>query len=283
MTVRVWEIKDRGNATVLKEDILKNRSLVTMNDVTRELPNGAYTTFRTYQHHNAINIENHLDRLEETAKLANNPISLQRETILAGIREAIKESSNLDSRVRIFVDLSLHLGSVLILLEPLQTPPAECYKKGIEVVTCEIVRDNPQAKLTNFISIAHEIRQNLNSKFEEALLVDRKGFILEGLTSNFFSVVDNRLQTAGCDILLGVTRSIVLNEAAKMGMDIRYEPVSIHDIATITEAFITSSSRGILPIRTIDGTRIGTGKPGPCTRLLTKHFEQTISKLQKPI
>lgn len=283
MTVQVWEIIDDGDRTVLKEKLSEKWPSMTMDDVTRELPIGAYTTFRTYNHHYAINVETHFDRLEETARLANNPISLQRTTIRAGIRAAIKRASNSDSRVRIFVDLSLQPGRVILLVEPLRTPAAESYEKGVKVVTRDIVRDNPQAKLTNFILIAHGVRQSLNSRYEEVLLVDGMSCILEGLTSNFFAVVCNRLRTADHGVLLGVTRSIVLKEALQMGIEIRFEPVSIHEIAAITEAFITSSSRGILPIRSIDGKRIGTGVPGPCTQLLTKQFEKTILKLLRPI
>ncbi len=283
MTVQVWGIAAHSDHAVLKEEFSEKWSSSTMDEITRELPIGAYTTLRTYNHHYAINIETHFDRLEETTRLADNPILLQRATVRAGIREAVERSPSSDSRVRVFVDLSLQPGRVILLIEPLRIPATESYEKGVETVTRDMVRDNPQAKLTNFISIAHEVRQSLNSKYEEVLLVDGKGCILEGLTSNFFTVVNSRLRTADHGVLLGVTRSIVLKEALQVGIEIQLEPVSIHEIATIAEAFITSSSRGILPVRSIDGKLVGTGVPGFCTQLLTKRFEKAISKLLRPI
>ncbi|NPV76780.1 MAG: aminotransferase class IV [Anaerolineae bacterium] len=283
MAVQVWEVIGDGDRAVLNERLSEKWPSMTTDDITRELPIGAYTTFRTYNHHFAINVESHFDRLEETARLANKPISLQRAIIRAGIRAAIEITSNSDSRIRILVDLSVRPGRVFLLLEPLRTPAAECYEKGVDVVTSRIVRDNPQAKLTNFIFIAHEARQSLNSRYEEILRVDEMGRILEGLTSNFFVVVYDQLRTAEHGVLLGVTRSIVLKEALQMGIEIRFEPVSIHEIAEVTEAFITSSSRGVLPVRSIDRKRIGSGMPGPYTQLLIKQFEKKILKLLRPI
>lgn len=283
MTVKIWEIEIQDSKGVLKEDLSEKWSSATMDDVTRELPTGAYTTFRTYNHHYVINIEIHLDRLEETASLAKKPILLQRSAIRRCIREALEISSNPNSRIRIFIDLSLQPGRIILFIEPLRIPAAECYERGVEVVTHKIVRDNPQAKLTNFISIAHQVRQSLDLWFEEILLVDKTDNILEGLTSNFFAIVGNRLRTADQGILLGITRSIVLKEAKQVGVEIQFKPISIQEIPEIPEAFITSSSRGILPIRSIDGAEIGAGNPGPYTRLLTKQFEEKISKLLKPI
>ncbi|MCC6148469.1 MAG: aminotransferase class IV [Anaerolineaceae bacterium] len=280
--MNVYKITQRGVRASL-EEIGFEQPALTLDDASRLLPAGAYTTLRTYRGNCAIQLEKHFDRLEETARLSGCLFHLERDALRAGMREAIQISSQDDSRIRITVDFSLLPGNVFLSIEPLQTPSSESYRNGVDVVTRSIVRENPRAKLTQFISIARQVRQEFKERHEEILLVDQKGDILEGLTSNFFAVLGNRLRTAGEGILMGLTRSIVLECAATMELSLDFTPVPTTEIKNTSEAFITSSSRGILPLRSIDGKKIGTEIPGVRTRALAEKFETSIAAMIRPI
>jgi len=255
----------------------------TLDAVTTHLPDGAYTTFRPYDHNKVIRLDDHLGRLEETARLAHKPVSLERFGLREALRIVIDEyPGDIDLRIRIVLDLEVALGEIYIMTESLKTPPPEAYHSGVRVITCQLQRDNPKAKLTASIPVADKIRGQLASGVEEALMVDDDGCILEGLTSNFFAVKGRELWTNEEGVLSGITRSLVLDEAVRIELPVNYKSIMITETPILEEAFITSSSRGILPVKQIDEVHIGSGKPvgpgqpGPITKRLMDCLENRI-------
>jgi branched-subunit amino acid aminotransferase/4-amino-4-deoxychorismate lyase len=113
--------------------------------------------------------------------------------------------------------------------------------------------------------------------------VDEDGRILEGLTSNFFALKGGVLWTNEGSVLSGITRSLVIDVAAESGLKINLESVTTSEILQIEEAFITSSSRAILPVVQIDDFVIGDGKPGQVTCKLMHLLERRIRTEIQPI
>jgi len=115
----------------------------------------------------------------------------------------------------------------------------------------------------------------------------KDGNILEGMTSNFFyvgQVVNLRyIGTARDDILLGITRATVLEIAQGRGLEVTYQPLQRNQLSDIPEAFITSSSRGIVPVVKIDDVTIGQGRPGPITKDLMSAYEAYVTEKAEPI
>jgi len=101
------------------------------------------------------------------------------------------------------------------------------------------------------------------------------------MTSNFFYVCGETLGTAARGVLLGVTRGTVLALARQAKMQVRYRALPCNEIAAITEAFITSSSRGIIPIARIENRNIGSTRP--ITRKLMEMYDQQLCSLAEPI
>ncbi len=197
---------------------------------SRLLPQGGYTTFRTYQKKYAILLDDHFRRLEETSALAGKPQKLDSSHIRLALRSAIEEYPSNEARVRITMDLEENPGTLYFLIEELTTPSADDYLNGVEVVTRKMQRQNPKAKLTNFIFEASIIRKELSTGINEALMISKDGKILEGLSSNFFGIADRVIQTSGEEILYGITRSMVIEVIQKLGFPIRYEPISSNEI-----------------------------------------------------
>ena len=288
MDILAWKAEYRES----KYELIKIEIPVgwdTLDAVTTHLPGGAYTTFRTYDHNKVIRLDDHLGRLEETARLEQKPVTLEQLRLREALRNVIDEyPGDMDLRIRMVLDLEVAPGEIYLMVEQLKTPPPGAYHSGVRVITCRLQRDNPKAKLTASIPVIDKIRGQLPTGVEEALMVDEAGSILEGLTSNFFAVKGNEIWTNEESVLSGITRLLVLDEAVRIELPVNFRSITITDIHNLEEAFITSSSRGILPVSQIDRILIGSGKlvfpgqpvcsgqPGPITKRLMDCLEDRI-------
>ncbi|MGH2545055.1 MAG: aminotransferase class IV, partial [Ardenticatenaceae bacterium] len=183
-----------------------------------------------------------------------------------------------ESRIRLTVDCSRHVGELWITVEPLATPPPEAYQAGVAVLTREMHRDNPLAKNNTFLENTRDLRALIAGRINEVLMVERDGRILEGLSSNFFGVREGSLYTDREGVLPGLTRSLVLDEARRAGIPVRLEAPSLRAMDTLEEAFLSSSGRAVLPVVEIDGQPIGAGRPGPITRLLQERYARRVEE-----
>ena len=113
--------------------------------------------------------------------------------------------------------------------------------------------------------------------------MDAAGRVLEGASSNFFGVLDGCLRTAGAGVLAGVTRGVVLTLAREAGLETVPEAVPLAQVPRLSEAFLTSSSRGVVPIVRVDDHVIGTGAPGPVTQRLGALYEARRLAYAEPI
>ncbi len=156
------------------------------------------------------------------------------------------------------------------------------YREGAWCITLPGHRDRPRAKHTGFIATAAGAYDRLPPGVNEGLLVDDDGAILEGLSSNFFAVVEGELRTEDARALPGVTRSLVL-EVARESLPVRLVGVRRDALPRVAEAFITSVSRGVLPVVRVDGQPIGEGHPGPWTRAIMDEFAALVEREAEPI
>ena len=181
-----------------------------------------------------------------------------------------------EARVRISLSTTESAGEVFIALEPLKAPDEMVYQRGVRVVLSQVERKMPRLKTTSFIGNSEAERKSiLQSGIYEALMV-RRGRILEGLTSNFYAVRGGTIITARDGILLGVTRRYVLRLARSNGIGIDYRPPLVEELASLDEAFITSSGRGVVPVTEIDGKPVGTGAVGEIARLLRRVYDEYV-------
>lgn len=255
----------------------------TLDEATLAVPAGAYTTIRTYNHNSAFRFQDHVQRLENSARLAGHPVLIDADKLRIALRSVLASIPCQEYRIRIHLDLSRRVGNFYISFERLILPSEEDYSRGVWTASVYLARQNPMAKLTSFVSTAAEIRRCLPAGAVEGLMLDPDGNILEGLSSNFFGVIHGEVVTAGASVLEGITRSIVLEEVNKTGIPLRLDPVPYEKIKEISEAFITSASRTVLPVVQIDQYAVGPGLPGPVTKMLRSRVTDRILQEIEPI
>lgn len=246
-------------------------------------------------------LERHLQRLAESAArvFIDLPVSLQQ--LGREVHSAIVGAGNSESYVRLTVTrgvgetLGLDPGLArhplrVVIVTPLKSPPEETYRDGVAVTTyrTERVTDHSVAtgaKVGNYLTAVLAIRQARAVGAAEALIVDGRGSVVEGATSNVFVVLgDGTLVTPpeSDGILLGITRETVLAVAAELGVPIQQQSLPVEVVKDAAEVFVSSSIRELVPVVSVDGAAIGTGKPGPTTLRLLTAFREACHRSTAP-
>lgn len=237
--------------------------------------NGVYTVTNTYERTKALKLDAHLDRLEDSAHRAGIPLKLDRKRLRAALRQLILEAGYADSRFRITVPHDAP-DRFILSLEPYAPPSDEMVAKGISVITVpNSARHNAEAKTTDWMHDRSQIESSLPKDVYTALLCDSGGFILEGVSSNFYGILNGELRTAGSGVLHGIAQQIVF-EIAPSVLPLRLNALHMRDVPDLAEAFITSSSRGILPVIRIDNVTLGDGTPGTKTKQLRAAYNDWV-------
>lgn len=251
----------------------------SLDGMTASLSDGFYTTFSTLAGGSRVlGLRAHLSRLYGPANEIHLHPSADEQTVRSTVAELVKENLPHESRVRLI--LTRDTGDVYIGIEAFAIPPASIYHNGVYVITSEVARHDPRIKGTDFISKSAEQRKLVKGDIYEILLV-RSGEILEGMTSNFYAVQGRNLITSQKGILLGVTRRAVLRLARGQGMSIEYRSPLVS--GKFNEAFLTSSSRGVVPIVSIDGKPVGQGKVGAWTKRLSLAYQDYVKRRSERI
>jgi branched-chain amino acid aminotransferase len=235
------------------------------------LPEGAYTTLRTYGGRGVVRFDQHIRRLEQSAATQGRPASIDRAAARRAVRRALDAAAHPESRLR----LTFAPPRLFVAIEPFPPLPTRCYEEGVACATLDVRRENPHAKDTRFIATAQGAYDRLPAGVEEGLILGEDGAILEGLSSNFFGVVDGVLRTEEERALGGVTRSLVL-EVAEALMPIERRAVGRDERPRLAEAFLTSVSREVLPVVQIDDRPVGDGRVGEKTRAILRGFADLV-------
>lgn len=236
-----------------------------------EPTDGVYTVTNTYDRTRILKATDHFDRLEDSARRADIAITLDRTRIRATLRALILQSDYGDVRFRLTIDRAAP-QNLIISIEPYTPPASHIIEQGVRCITApDSARANAAAKTTGWMHTRKTLETAMPAGIYDTFLLDAEGYILEGLASNFYAILGGRLRTAGQGVLRGISQQIVF-EIAPALLPLDLNPVHRDDIAHFEEAFLTSSSRGIIPIVAIDGTTIGDGQPGPLTRQLRAQY-----------
>jgi branched-chain amino acid aminotransferase len=214
--------------------------------------------------------------------------------------ETIRRNDLRDGYIRLIVTRGVgNLGlnpvqckrpSIIIIVATIALYPEEVYRNGLTVVTVATRRVgpaalNPAIKSLNYLNnVLARIEANL-ANADEALMLNDAGNVAECTADNVFIVKRGEIMTppitAGA--LRGITRSVVFDIAAELGLRISEPELTRHDVYIADEAFLTGTAAEVIPMVKVDGRIIGDGKPGPITQRTIERFRQVTRESGTPI
>ena len=246
----------------------------SLRDAAQHEPNaGVYTVSNTCNSTQTLLLDAHLDRLEDSALRQGFSLKLDRSRLKRALRQMIINSRYGDVRFRISVP-AYAPTELLLSIEPFQPPAPQVIDFGVHCLTSAAAqRDNPASKSSAWMHQRESILAAIPASIYEVFLLDSRRHILEGLTSNFYAVKDGVLLTADAGVLAGISRKIV-HEASRGIIPWRWHAPHIDDLPDVSETFLSSSSRGIIPVVEIDGRPIADGKVGALTMMLRKAYDR---------
>ena len=253
-----------------------------------------FETLRTYGGV-PFELDAHLQRLERSAGLVHIPLPLGRAALAAEISAAVATAANAESYMRVMItrgqgpmglDPALAERALrVIIVQPLQPPPAEQYSQGIAAISYRTERVHDAsgvqgAKIGNYLTSVLAMREARLHGALEALILDAGGRLLEGASSNLFVVQSERLVTppVQAGILPGITRGCVLELARQLGLAVELRLIALEEAYAASELFITSSIRELLPVVRLDGRLLGTGEVGPVFQRLLAAFRAHVRR-----
>jgi branched-subunit amino acid aminotransferase/4-amino-4-deoxychorismate lyase len=249
-------------------------SVQSLTEAVQYEPQGVYTLARTFHGDQAVLFNAHLDRLEESAQLMQIPFQLDRPRLRAVLRDLLHQANYPDAKLRLTVPHE-QTDHIYISFEPFLPVPAPLQQMGVHMVTVPLIRENPVVKTTSWMITRRPAYDSLPEGVYEGILTREDGALLEGMSSNFYGILDGTLHTAGEGVLRGITRLAIL-EIAPGIVPVELTPIFKPDLARLTEAFLTSSGRGVVPITEIDGRPVGDGRVGPQTAAIRQRYDEWV-------
>lgn len=249
---------------------------------------GVFEGLRSYRG-KVFRLDEHVRRLYESAKAIWLEIPLSQQQMCNAIDESVRVNKIDDGYIRAVVTRGAGtLGldpnrcsnpQVIIIADAIALYPQELYEKGLDIVTVSVQRSspsalNPRIKSLNYLNNILAKIEGLQAGCIEALMLNHKGEVAECTGDNIFLVRRGELFTPPLDagILAGVTRDAVIELAEAGGIKVHQIPLTKHDVYIADECFLTGTAAEVIPVVKVDSRSIGTGKPGPVTRDLTKRF-----------
>jgi branched-chain amino acid aminotransferase len=251
-----------------------------------------YETLRTYGRVPFL-LDQHLERADNSARGLALEIPWDHAKMTGEVLRTLEAAGNEDSLVRIVVTrgvgpmdmLPRETGppAVFIYVVPHPVYPEEYFTRGAPVVLVDARRKgtggvDPTLKTGSRLSNVLALMEARNRGGFEALLSNTAGHVTEGTSSNLFVVTGGRLVTAEVEagLLPGITRNVVIELAAGLGIDLEERSLLPEEVRGAEEAFLTSTTKMVMPIRRVDEDDIP--GPGPVTGRLMEAFLKLVEE-----
>ena len=242
-------------------------------------------------------LDRHLERLFAGATAIDLDIGRTRDEVTAALQDTVDRNDMHDgAHVRLMVTRgdkktpSQHPSNVIggpniVIIAEHKVADPSVADEGITLFTATVRRPGPEVldQRLNCHSKLHEVIaliQAVKAGADEALMLDPTGAVATCNATNFFVVRDGELWTStGVYNLNGITREVLLEEAAAAGIRTHQPPYSLTDVYAADEAFVTGTFGGLTPVTEVDGRRIGDGSvPGPMTQRLRGFYREAVAR-----
>ena len=254
----------------------------------------AYDALRTY-HHQPLRLAEYVERFFRSLQYLGIDPGMTREQlaevcrqVLAANLPLIGEHEELQIVMRCtrgsnYQTDALEPGpATVIVLTPAFRIDAAAYEHGVDLVTTSIRRTpsesvSPKPKTHDRLNnVLSDIEARRRDRKARALMLDTKGNVAEGSSYNVAAVVDGAIVTPKDNCLEGLAMKLVIELANKIGIPARYDDLSLFDLYNASEAFITGTSTGMVPVRTVDGRTVGSAVPGPVQERIWREWDTFV-------
>ncbi len=259
---------------------------------------GVFEGIRAYNGR-VFKLKEHIDRLYDSAKAIDLQIPVTKSEFMEIILETLRKNRLRDAYIRPIVtrgigDLGLdprkcEKPSIIVITKPWGKLYGDLYERGLTAVTVGVRRISfdalpPNIKSLNYLNnILAKIEANAKGG-DEAIFLDRNGYVSEGSGDNIFIVKNGVVMTPPTiNNLKGITREVVIEIIEKLGIPFKETNLGLYDLYTADEVFVTGTAAEIAPIVIIDGRKIGDGRPGELTKKLMEEFRKLTETEGVPI
>ncbi|GAB4451625.1 MAG: branched-chain-amino-acid transaminase [Armatimonadaceae bacterium] len=262
---------------------------------------GVFEGVRVYNGR-VFRLEPHLDRLLFSAHaLGFHTENLTMNSVRDAVLETCRRNNHANGYIRITLSRGVGLGldpshienkpRLVISTQELRLYGSALYEQGLTMITCA-TRVPPPDAIDPRIKCTGKYINNILAKMEanrvgagEGLMLNQLGYVAEATGDNLFVVKGGVIATpppsAGC--LKGITRGAAMELAEGMGVPVREENLTLYDVYTADECFLTGTAAEIIPAVALDNRSIGDGKPGNITQKLIAAFRAHTAESGTPI
>jgi branched-chain amino acid aminotransferase len=280
------------------EYVPQSRATTSLYDHGFLYGDGVFEGIRAYNGR-VFKLDEHIDRLYDSALAIALDIPLSKEEMKEAIRATLRKNNLKNAYIRPIVsrgvgDLGLDprkcpKPNVYIITQEWGAMYGDLYETGLTAVTVTVRRNAPDALSPNIKSLNY--LNNILGKIEanekggdEAIFLDNNGHISEGSGDNIFVIKNGKVVTPPTiNNLKGITRAVAIDVLKDMEYPINEENISLFDLYTADEIFVTGTAAEAAPIVKIDGRMIGNGKPGPVTKKVIEAFSEVTQNSGTPI
>lgn len=264
-------------AFINNQFVTADQAVLPVSDLSIQRGYGVFDFFRTVDNV-PLFIDHHLDRLQHSASVLRLQLPFSKDELKNIVHELISKNDLSTSGIRITVTggnaadtYTPTTPNIIITQNPLTMDDVFDPSKGLHLITEEYVRELPTVKSINYLMGVY-LQQKVKDAGAGDVLYVKNGFISELVRSNVFVITaDNKLITANEHVLYGITRKHILQLAAEI-MDVHEQVVSLNDVLNAKEVFVSSTTKRLLPVFSVNGIPIGTGKSGTITEQLYQRF-----------
>jgi branched-chain amino acid aminotransferase len=231
----------------------------------------------------------HFRRLRASAGRLGIEVTATDTELLGQVEALLAHAGSGESYVRIIVsrgvgdcsyDFTRITGPTVVMIQkPLVSPPVRHYEEGLRLAAVGVRRNHPKAldpaiKSSNLLNNILAVREAQARGCDEPVLLNHEGYLTEGASTNLFIVAEGTFLTPplSAGILPGITRAVVIELLAGLGLPCHEKPLQLDTLLAADEAFLTSTTREVMPVRQVDDSPIGDGRPGPYTCRLMEAF-----------
>lgn len=254
---------------------------------------GVFEGIRLYQG-NVFKLEEHLVRLEQSAKALLLPLPETRERLAELVCESCRVNGLVDGYIRLIVTRGVGtLGlspkgcgpsGLVIIADTIELFPARYYEEGLRVITVPTRRVGgaalpPMVKSLNYLNNIFAKMEAQAVGYQEALMLNEQGYVAECSGDNVFAIQGDTLVTppTAAGSLRGITRDAVIAVAAESGMKTEKKNLTRYDLWVAEEFFVSGTAAEIVPVVELDSRPIGDGRPGKKTMRLLSRFKEYVT------